>query len=136
MKIIPTFTLKGNSLTPEEQLDSIMTYYQSMPKSTTLRYKGQVRSLQYAIYHAGTGPDNMEVLVRRVKEDLTLIVSNNFPEYAEVEVTQQLIDENESRINLLVSITVKHDGKTYDLATSLDSINSRYKDVHEVETKL
>lgn len=132
MKVIPTLNSKGYAKTPEERLDAILTYYQSLNPSMTNRYRGKIRSLQNAIWEAGTDSNNIERLVAIVKDDLTKIVSNNFPDGATIEVTSKAERVDGATFNLLISGTVIENGKTYDLSGSLDRIESRFMDVFDV----
>lgn len=132
MNVIPTLNSKGYAKTPEEKLDAVLLYYQSLNPSMTNRYRGKIRSLQNAIWEAGTDSGNMERLSSIVKSDLTKILSNNFPEGATIEVVAEPISVDGSTYNLNISATVKENGKTYDMSSSLDKINSRFMDTFNV----
>lgn len=132
MNIIPTLNSKGHAKTPEEKLDAVLLYYQSLNPSMTNRYRGKIRSLQNAIWESGTDSGNIERLISIVKNDLTSILTNNFPEGVTTEVTSEAISADGSTYNLIISATVIENGKTYDMAGSLDKIDSRFMDVFNV----
>lgn len=132
MNVIPTLNSKGYAKTPEEKLDAVLLYYQSLNPSMTNRYRGKIRSLQNAIWEAGTDSGNMERLTRIVKADLVMILTNNFPSGATVEVTAEPLSTDGSTYNLNISATVTENGKTYDLSGSLDRINSRFMETFKV----
>lgn len=132
MNVIPTLNSKGYAKTPEEKLDAIMLYYQSLNPSMTNRYRGKIRSLQNAIWQAGTDGGNIERLVSIVKDDLNMIIGNNFPEGSTIEVNAEPIATDGSTYNLIISATVVEKGKTYDLSTGLERIDSRFVSTFDV----
>lgn len=132
MNVIPTLSSKGYAKTPEEKLDAVLLYYQTLNPSMTVRYKGKIRSLQNAIWEAGTRADSMEVLARIVKSDLTTILGNNFPEGTSVDVTAIQNSEDSADYDLRIGATVIEKGKEYDLATSMDRIESRFMESFDV----
>ena len=132
MNIIPTLNSKGHAKSPEEKLDAVLLYYQSLNPSMTNRFRGKIRSLQNAVWEAGTEANNMERLVSIVKSDLTNILTNNFPEGVSVEVNGKPISADGSTYNLIISATVNEGGKTYDMSGSLDKIDSRFMNTFDV----
>lgn len=132
MNIIPTLNSKGHAKSPEEKLDAVLVYYQSLNPSMTNRYRSKIRSLQNAIWECGTDGGNIERLTGVVKSDLTMILNNNFPEGATIEVNAAPITGGGSTYNLIISATVVENGKTHDMAGSLDKIDSRFMDVFDV----
>lgn len=119
---IPTFSTSGFVHEPKQMLDKILAYYEALNFSGTLLYQNNVQSLARAIFDT-TGDINL--LIDRVKSDLTGILKKNFPEAASVEVTAELLDETET-YNLIVSASVSRDGKQYDLAGSINSVPSTW----------
>jgi len=130
MNVIPTLSSKGWAVTPEERIDAILAYYQALNPSMTNRYRGKVFSLQSAIWRGGM---NMDTVANNVQVDLTTILTNNFPEGAEVTTTAVPIDEDGATYNLNIAATVVSDGRSYDMATSLDKVDSRFMTEYNVE---
>lgn len=133
MRVIPTLTSRGHAKTVEERVDAILTYYQALNPSMSNRFSKSIKSLQAAIWTAGTGFDSMERTVSIVKTDLEFILSNNFPEGATVDVSAQEISGSDATFNLLIAATVVENEKTYDLSTSLERIDSRFMNEYQVK---
>ena len=76
---------------------------------------------------------NMDTVANNVQVDLTTILTNNFPEGAEVTTTAVPIDEDGATYNLNIAATVVSDGRSYDMATSLDKVDSRFMTEYNVE---
>jgi len=131
MKVVPTLSSKGWAKSPEERIDKIMLYYNALNPSQTLRYKGNVLSLQYAIYRAG---DDMDALARYVETDLTDILKRNFPEGHTVSVNAVQIDGTET-YDIQCTLTVTSDGKRYDVANVIASIDSDFARVNNTIIK-
>lgn len=133
MIVIPTLSLKGYAKSPEEIIDAVLLYYQSLNPSMTNRFKGKVRTLQATINRAGVEYDNMEKLAQYVGEDLTMIFGNLFPEGVTVDVTAKPLDGEVARYNLLIEATVSRNGVVYDVGKSLEAIDSRFIKQFNVE---
>lgn len=122
MHVVPTLSLAGWVITPEERIDRIILYYTATNPSQTLRFKGRVVSLQAAIFEGG---EYMDQVARIVARDLTSVFTRNFPEGATVEV-DALSDDDGALYNLQITITVRANGKLYNAAQTLSRINSDY----------
>lgn len=117
---IPTFSSSGFVHEPKLMLDKILAYYDALNYSGTLLYRGEIKSLARAVFDT-TGDINL--LVDRVKADLTTVLKSNFPDGVEVTVTAEQLTEVDM-YNLKVSARVSREGKEYDLAGAINSVPS------------
>lgn len=120
MHTMPTLSTDGWVTEPKKRLDRIIAYYLASNPSQTLLFKGRVRSLQNAIREAG---NNYDVLSTIIRNDLSSILGNNFPEGNTVDVTYNEISTN-GQINVNILANVKDNGIVYDLSAAVNDINS------------
>ena len=118
---IGTLSTRGWVIDAKQKLDQILAYYQAANPSQTIVFNGHVVSLQRAV--ADTA-GNVNALVMRVKHDLGLVLSNNFPEGANVDV-DYTTDET-GAINLIISSQVNDNGTVYDIASAINDVESLF----------
>lgn len=124
MLAAPSMSSQGWVTEPADYIDRLFAYYTASNYHQTLYFKGQVHSMQKAIFECGT---NMEALASKMQADLTAIYSRSFPESVRAEVT---IDEtrgaweDQSQVNFFISLSVKHNGRTLDLQKIVSTTDS------------
>ena len=123
----PSLDSKNWIVEPGEYLDKLFTYYTASNYHQTLLFKGQVLSMQKAIFECGT---NMDQLAAKLQADLTSLCARSFPEGYRVEVSIDESDgawENLTKINFFISMSVKKGGVNYDLQKQISSSDSVFK---------
>lgn len=129
MKVIPRLSSSGFAKSVPDRIDTIFAYYLSMNYSQTVRYKGNVHSLAYAVFRAN---GDMDKLAELIKVDLVKVLTRNFPEDVLLDVVSVRL-ENSETYEMQISGSVVENNKRFDISNALTGINSTYVDIFNVE---
>lgn len=120
---VSSLSLKGWVDTIPEELDKLLSYYFLSEKSQSLFY--DIFSLPYHIASKGNSPKQIKTLITN---DLTLYFHRYFPEGATIDVEVIELDaagNQKARYDIRVGITVRVDGRDYDVAKEVSIIDSQ-----------
>lgn len=105
----------GWAVTPEDKLSAAFINYAAAPESSSTLYRGHVRSFAYAVFKC---QEDMRELAALVKDDLTELLTDIFPEGVTVE-TDTIATNDGSAAELTIRCIVTDKGATYNLSNTL-----------------
>lgn len=128
-KPVPSLTSAGWLETIAEKADALMANYLTSDYSQTHCYKGQVTSLAYHIKEYG---DDMLILEKRVRADLTKYLNRYF-DNTDVSVTTSVPYELEpEKVNLQIDVIVFQDSLKYSLGREIQTVSDKVVNVFKI----
>lgn len=121
MVVVPTLTMKGWVSTAEEMIDFSFADFLASEYSQSTICRGTIASLPYLIQQYR---GNLEDLCLNVRETLQKHLENVF-ETVYLEVGHRTLEEDATKISLVIRLSVVLNGQAFNLKRVVENINSK-----------
>lgn len=104
-------------------LDRLIAYYTAANYHQSLFFRGNVPSLQRAIFDCG---QDMDLLTSRIQNDLEKVMLRNFPEGTTVQVMYEA-DSQSADVDIKIAVSVIYRGQAYELQRAVSTTDSIFR---------
>lgn len=122
---VGTLSTRGWARTAKEQIREAMNHYTESGSSQSQIYQGNVKSLAKTIQMYPQDPEGMSA---QIKDDLTNLYGNIFPEGVEVTTTWEYLQDSDVRYRINISLRVMKNGEWIDAERYVETESSKVED--------
>lgn len=123
--VVGTLSTRGWARTAKEQIRELMNHYTEAGFSQSQIYQGNVKSLAKSMQ---LYPQDPEGLAAQVKDDLTSLYGNVFPEGVEVNTNWEYLQDSDVRYRINISLRVMKNGEWIDAERYVETESSTIED--------